>query len=78
LLTLAGMHVGVPVAPISPAYSLVSKDFAKLREIAALLRPGAIHAAESAHVDKAIAALELDVPRIVVPADIVERSSAES
>ena len=34
LLALACMHVGVPVAPVSPAYSLASKDFAKLRQIA--------------------------------------------
>jgi len=30
LLSLGAMHVGVPVAPISPAYSLMSKDFGKL------------------------------------------------
>jgi feruloyl-CoA synthase len=69
-LTLAGMHVGVPVAPISPAYSLMSKDFAKLRQIARELQPGAIYAAESAAFDKAIDALSLDVPRIVVPSDL--------
>ena len=28
ILTLAGQHVGIPVAPISPPYSLVSKDLA--------------------------------------------------
>ena len=31
LLGLAALHVGIPYAPISPAYSLVSKDFGKLR-----------------------------------------------
>jgi len=40
LLALGAMHVGVPVAPISPAYSLMSKDFAKLQSIFELLRPG--------------------------------------
>ena len=33
VLALGAMHVGVPVAPISPAYSLMSKDYAKLRQI---------------------------------------------
>src|SRR5882672_6895848 len=33
LLALGAMHAGVPVAPVSPAYSLMSKDFAKLRTI---------------------------------------------
>src|SRR5262245_64025059 len=31
LLALAAMHVGIPYAPISPAYSLLSSDFGKLR-----------------------------------------------
>ena len=30
LLALAALHVGVAYAPISPAYSLVSRDFGKL------------------------------------------------
>ena len=37
LLMLAGYTAGVPVAPISVAYSLQSQDFAKLRHIAELL-----------------------------------------
>ena len=31
LLGLAAMHVGVPYAPISVPYSLVSRDFKKLK-----------------------------------------------
>jgi feruloyl-CoA synthase len=42
LLTLAGMHVGIPVAPISAAYSLLSRDFKKLRTIFSLLTPGLV------------------------------------
>ena len=74
LLTLAGMHVGVPVAPVSPAYSLVSKDFAKLRTLAEILAPGAIYAAAGPRFDAAIAALALDVPRITVPSDVTATS----
>jgi feruloyl-CoA synthase len=70
LLTLAGMHVGVPVAPVSSAYSLVSKDFAKLRTLAKILEPAAIYAAAGPQFDAAIATLALDVPRITVPPDI--------
>ena len=44
LLMLGALHVGVPVAPISPAYSLMSKDHAKLKGIMALLQPGLIYA----------------------------------
>ena len=41
LLALGAMHAGVPVAAISPAYSLMSKDFDKLKSMIALLKPGA-------------------------------------
>src|SRR5262245_33750826 len=39
LLTLGALHVGVPVVPISPAYSLLSRDHGKLRGIYQLVRP---------------------------------------
>jgi feruloyl-CoA synthase len=44
LLALAAMHVGIPFAPISPAYSLSSHDLAKLRHVLALLTPGLVFA----------------------------------
>jgi len=44
LLGLAAMHVGIPYAPISPAYSLLSSDFGKLRAIIELLTPGMVFA----------------------------------
>ena len=44
LLGLAAMYVGIPYAPISPAYSLMSGDFGKLREIINLLTPGLVFA----------------------------------
>src|SRR5262249_17847351 len=43
LLALGAMHAGVPVAAISPAYSLMSKDFDKLKSMTRLLQPGAIY-----------------------------------
>lgn len=47
LLQLAAMHVGVPVAPVSPAYSLMSRDHARLRHVHELLQPGLIYAASA-------------------------------
>lgn len=44
ICALACAYVGVPFAPVSPAYSLLSKDHRKLRDIAALLNPGAVFA----------------------------------
>jgi len=44
LLHLGAMYVGVPYAPISPAYSLLSMDLARLRFIRDLLTPGLVFA----------------------------------
>jgi feruloyl-CoA synthase len=58
LLALAAMHVGVPVLPISPPYSLMSKDFGKLKFIVGLSRPGAIYVGDYAPFVPALAALQ--------------------
>ena len=57
LLGLAAMLVGVPYAPLSPAYSLVSKDFAKLRQIVDLLEPGMVYASDGERFGPAIEAV---------------------
>jgi feruloyl-CoA synthase len=57
LLALGAMHVGVPVAPISPAYSLMSKDYAKLKYIFDLLKPGLVFAGEPEKFAPALAAV---------------------
>ena len=44
LMTLGAMSAGVPVAPVSVAYSLQSRDHARIRQIAALTQPGAVFA----------------------------------
>jgi feruloyl-CoA synthase len=57
-LTLAfgAMYAGIPYAPISPAYSLISQDFGKLRHIMATLTPGLVFAADGTAYARAIAA----------------------
>ena len=57
LLALGAMHVGVPVVPVSPAYSLMSKDFAKLRYIFDLVRPGLVYASDPAKFAAALQAV---------------------
>jgi feruloyl-CoA synthase len=57
LLALGAMHVGVPVAPVSPAYSLMSKDFAKLKMIFALLQPGLVWTSDPAKFAAALDAV---------------------
>lgn len=58
LLGLACAYVGIPFAPVSPAYSLVSQDHAKLKDIASLLQPGAIFADDGTAFAKAITAIQ--------------------
>lgn len=62
LLSLAAQYIGVPFAPVSPAYSTISQDFGKLRHIVSLLHPGMIYATTVAPVQRAI--------HQVVPADV--------
>jgi feruloyl-CoA synthase len=54
LLGLAANYVGIPYAPISPAYSLISTDFGKLRQIIDLLTPALVFAADGAVYRRAI------------------------
>jgi feruloyl-CoA synthase len=57
LLGLAANYVGIPYAPVSPAYSLVSTDLARLRHILTLLTPGLVFAADGARYRRAIEAV---------------------
>ena len=57
ILGMAAMYAGIPYAPISTGYSLLSSDFAKLRHVIKLLNPGLVFAADDAAYGKAIAAV---------------------
>jgi feruloyl-CoA synthase len=56
LVGLAAQYAGIPYAPISPSYSLVSKDFAKLRDVLANFGPGLVFVDDGAKYGPAIAA----------------------
>jgi feruloyl-CoA synthase len=66
LLGLAAMYVGIPYAPISPAYSLMSSDFGKLRMMLDLLTPGLVFAADGEAFGRAIAAVVPENAELVV------------
>lgn len=57
LLALAAMHIGVPVVPVSTAYSLLSRDYQKLRAVFALLTPGLVLVDDAQRYASALAAL---------------------
>ncbi len=61
LLMLAAQYVGVPYAPVSPAYALVSGDFGKLRHVLGLFPAGLVFAADGRRFERAF--------RAVVPPD---------
>ena len=72
LIGLAANYVGIPYAPISPAYSLISRDFSKLKSIIDLLTPGLVFAADGEAYGRAITAaapssVEIVVGRNAVP-----------
>jgi feruloyl-CoA synthase len=54
VLLLAAMYAGIPYAPVSPAYSLVSTDFAQLRHVMGLVTPGLVYAADEKLYGRAI------------------------
>jgi feruloyl-CoA synthase len=54
LIELGALYAGVPYAPVSPAYSLLSKDFAKLKYVARLLTPGLVYASDRTAFGKAV------------------------
>ncbi|MFL6970600.1 MAG: feruloyl-CoA synthase [Xanthobacteraceae bacterium] len=60
LLMLAGHTAGIPVCPISVAYSLQSHDHVKLKHVAALLNPGLVYVADTAPFARALEVLDLD------------------
>jgi feruloyl-CoA synthase len=64
LMTLGAMTAGVPVAPASVAYSVLSRDHARLRAIAELIRPGAVFADDAGRYAAALDAVGA-VPAIV-------------
>jgi feruloyl-CoA synthase len=56
LLALAAMYVGIPYAPVSVPYSLLSQDFGKLKAVVEILTPGLVFASNGTAFTRAIAA----------------------
>ena len=87
LLVLAAHTLGVPVVPVSVAYSLQSADHAKLRGRATLVDPGVVFAADAAAYGPALAAVgdgrlvltDADLPDLLAtsPTPEVDRRCAQ-
>ena len=66
VLGLAALYAGIPYVPLSPAYSLISRDFGKLRHIVGLTTPGLVFAGDGDLFGRAIeATIAADVTIVV-------------
>jgi feruloyl-CoA synthase len=76
MIAMGAMWAGVPHAPISPAYSLVSSDFGKLRHVLDLLTPGLVFASEGDRFAGALeAVLHGDVEIVTLNGSCGQRSA---
>ncbi|KPZ17327.1 Feruloyl-CoA synthase [Pseudomonas syringae pv. viburni] len=66
-IALGAMYAGIPYCPVSPAYSVLSQDFAKLRHVCEVLQPGLVFISDAAPFQRAIdAVIPADTPVITV------------
>lgn len=64
LLALASVHIGIPYSPISPAYSLVSEDFSKLRHCLEKMTPKLVFVQSEQVFERAIRFIENTFPEV--------------
>jgi feruloyl-CoA synthase len=60
LMTMAAMQARFPAAPVSPAYSLMSHDHAKLKYLFDLIKPAVVMVQDGPTFEKALRALPLE------------------
>ena len=65
LMTMAAMQARIPAAPVSPAYSLMSQDHAKLKYLFDLIKPALVMVQDGPTFEKALKALDLDDVTVV-------------
>ena len=76
LLALGCLVAGVPFVPTSPAYSLISQDYDKLRHVLRTVTPGLVFAADSARYGKAIsAAVGADIDVVLTSGSLEGRAT---
>jgi feruloyl-CoA synthase len=76
LIGLGAMLAGVPYAPVSAAYSLLSQDYGKLRHIIATVSPGLVFASSGSAFGKAInATVSPHVPVVLTSGAIEGRTT---
>lgn len=67
IVLLAAEYVGIPTAPVSPAYAMLSQDFARLKNVCEMVPPAAFFVQDPARFERALAALkDTNAPVIAV------------
>lgn len=66
LLALGCMLAGIPYVPTSPAYSIVSTDYDKLRHVLRSVTPGLLFATDAQRYGKALSAVASDDMEVVL------------
>ncbi|KQQ97628.1 feruloyl-CoA synthase [Massilia sp. Leaf139] len=75
-LALGAMYAGIPYSPLSPAYSLVATDPAKLRDLIEQLTPGALFACDGTPFARSIeAVLPPDAELILARGEVPGRTA---
>lgn len=78
-LALGAMWAGIPYCPVSAAYALLSRDFAKLRHVLATLTPGLVFASDATRYGSAIeACVPGEVEVVLVRGELDRRATAFS
>lgn len=76
LLMMAGQHVGIPTASLSPVYSLISRDFAQLKHALKLLTPGLVFVSDGERYRRAIeTVISEDLELVVARSPLRNRKS---
>ncbi len=77
ILALAAQYIGVPYVPVSPPYSLLSTDFAKLRHVLGLFAPALVYARDAARFARVFASdvIPAGLPVVVSEGTVEGRES---
>ncbi|MFM0340592.1 feruloyl-CoA synthase [Paraburkholderia fungorum] len=65
VVLLAAEYVGIPAAPVSPAYSTLSKNFARLKGVLELVPPAAVFVQDATQFERALAIPELEAMPVI-------------
>jgi feruloyl-CoA synthase len=75
LLALGCLYAGIPHCPVSPPYSLVSKDYDKLRHVLGTLTPGLVFASDTRYAAAIAATVAPDVEVVLTSGQLEGRST---